>query len=703
VKAPEPTPPPATGPWLGRLAIAGLAATVALWLLDAAVFDPPRWPSRIVVALAGFAVAAWLVRTARRRARDPRDRWLLGLLAASLAVHLIGLDFDVGQRYFGDEGIYRAAAQKINEGELLRPWFIYPHLLFYLDALALWIAALFEPLTGMLAKLVYGLEGPHTLATVVTRMVTSGLAALTVLPVAAIARRIAGSAGAGLVAGLFVVLSPMFIEIAHLNISDVSSTFFAAMTLMQVSRLLERETVRDYLLAGMWAGLTAGSKYPAGVVAVAIVAVSLRWWIENRRPGLGLLWAGLAALAVFVATTPSLLAFPDKVFVGSGPDVMFGYRQYARGGWPGVVAKSNLVFYGDQLRHNFGLPLLAFGVLGLAALCRGAWARLLWLLPFPVLYTVLILRMNIAVPRNLVPVLPEAAMILGLGVWGCWQWTRRLQRTPRRAVAAVLAVLCLAVPVRRTFVEVVRLARPTTRVEAARWVHDNLPPGSFFLQENYTSNLGSRWQYPFSRPRFVIRYTDEQMRDPRHDFLFLASESYDRFLNPKNLDTSNYEAVAAARYREIFDSLELVHELTPDKLQAGPVLRIYRIDPVTPAYGDRRAFAAAEALIPNPTMRPDGDDGAILHHAPFQWSLFKAYLQPGRYRVTIDAEMTEPTGTLRVVDRGNREVATASWTGAGPSGAAAAVTLPASDKYFFYVHLAGGSRLRGLTVEPAPS
>ncbi|MEE8522528.1 MAG: glycosyltransferase family 39 protein [Thermoanaerobaculia bacterium] len=686
----------AIGPWLGRSAALAWTAVVVSWLLDA-VFDPPKLLCQAVVAFAGIVLAAWLGREAYRlwRGEDPWGRWLLGLLATSIAVHFIGLHFEVGQRYFGDEGIYRAAAAKINDGELLRPWFIYPHLLFYLDALALWIAALFDPLVASLAKLLYGVEGPHTLATLATRCVTSGLAALTVLPVMVIARRVAGTPAVGAVAGLFAVLSPIFIHVAHLNISDVSSAFFATLTLMQVSRLLDRESTRDYLLAGLWAGLTAGSKYPAGVVAVAIVAIYLRWWVKNRRPGWGLIWAGLAAMAAFVATTPSFLAFPDKVFVGSGPDIMFGYRQYASGGWPGVVRGSNVVFYGEQLRHNFGAPLLALGVLGLAALRRSQWARLLWVLPFPVLYVVLILRMNIAVPRNLLPALPALAMVLGLGAWGWLRWTQRLAPVPRRTASAAVAVLCLALPLQRTVAEVVKLARPTTRVEAADWVKENLPPGSFFLAENYTPNLGSRWQYPVSRPRFVIRYTREQVRDPRHDFLFVASDSYQRFLEPENLDRTEYE-VAAERYREIFDTFELVREFAPQGLQAGPVLRLYKVDPEPLVYADRRSFTAAEALIPNPTMRPDGDDGPILHHAPIQWSLFKTYLEAGRYRVTIAADMTEPTGTLRITNRDRDAVATAVWD----DGLQATVTLPERDKYFFYVHLAAGSRLRGLEIEP---
>ncbi len=689
-----------TGPRLGLTASLAWAAVLALWLLDAAGIDPPRRLSQAIVALAFAALVYWLVRKARGlwRSEDPWGRWLLGLLAMSIAVHFIGLNFDLGQRYFGDEGIYRAAAEKINGGELLRAWFIYPHLLFYLDAVALWLASLFEPAVAWLAKALYGVEGRHTLATLVTRIVTSGLAALTVLPIAVIARRIIGTAAAGCLAGLFAVLSPIFIQVAHLNISDVSSAFFATMTLMQVSRLLDGESVRDYALAGLWAGLTAGSKYPAGVVAVAIVAIYLRWCFKNRRLGLGLIWAGLTALAAFVATTPSLLAFPGQVFVGSGPDIMFGYRQYAKGGWPGVVRGSNVVFYGEQLRHNFGAPLLAFGLLGLAALRRSQWARLLWILPFPVLYMILILRMNIAVPRNLLPALPAVAMVLGLGVWGWLRLTRRLSPGPRRLVLAALVALCLALPSWRTLAQVVKLAKPTTRMEATAWVKENLPRGSWFLAENYTPHLGSKWQYPVSRPRFVIRYTREQVRDPRHDFLFVASDSYDRFLDPENLDRAEYKG-SAERYREIFDTFELVREFVPEGWQAGPVLRLYRVDPESPSYTDRRTFTAAEALIPNPTMRRDGDDGPILHHAPIQWSLFKAFLQAGRYRVSIDADFTEPTGTLRVTNRDNADVATTVWD----EDQSASVVLTEPDKYFFYVHLAAGSRLRGLEIVPSDS
>ncbi|HLE85138.1 MAG TPA: glycosyltransferase family 39 protein, partial [Thermoanaerobaculia bacterium] len=402
------------------------AATVALWLLDALGRGLPAAVDRVVAGLALSATAALLVRAVRRRWREGlAGRLLLAVLALALAACFIGLASELTTRYFGDEGIYRANARRINGGQLLRPYFVYPHLLFHLDALALWLAGLFGPVVPRLASALYGVEGVGPVAALVTRGVTALLGALTAAPVFAAARRVAGLFAAA-TAGALAALSPLYLEVAHLNLSDVPGAFFAAMTVMQCAALLDGESRRGYLLAGLWAGLAAGGKYPAGVVAVAIAAVWLRWRIAERRWGWGLPWAGAAALAAFLATTPSLLAFPAAVFSGGGKDILLGVRQYAGSGWTGVVRESNLAYYGWLLRLDKGLPALGLGLTGIAGLGSRERARWLWLTPFPAAYLILILAMNVAVSRNLLPALPALAVLLGAGAAGWLRWLDRL-------------------------------------------------------------------------------------------------------------------------------------------------------------------------------------------------------------------------------------------------------------------------------------
>ncbi len=693
----------------GRIAAASWGVVCLLWLLDAVGHGLPAAVDGLAVVLAAVALGAFLARAGRRLWAGEVDggrgagRALLLLAAVAAGFQFLGLGHELGSRYFGDEGIYLQHAREINGGQLFRSWFIYPHLLFYLDALALWIAALFEPLVRS-AALLFDVEGELPVAALVTRWVTAGFGTLTVVPVFAIARRVAGTAAAVLAAAL-VALSPVYLEVTHLNVSDVPATFFATLTVWQVSRLLDRESTRGYVLAGLWAGLAAGSKYPAGVAAVAIVALWLRGRFRDRRFSWDLLWAGLTAIAAFVASTPSLVALAESVHVESGPDLLFGFRAYARGGWTGVVKDSNFGYYLGELRRGFGEPLLLLGVSGLALAGRAAWSRLAWLLPFPAVHLALILSMSMSVKRNLLPSLPMLAVVLGVGAAGWLRWLDRRwpaagRRTPTqsalaRAAVPALAAVCLALPALRSSALVIELARPTTRELAAAWMKDNLPPGSFLVQEAYTPRVGPPYHFPSRRPRFVTRLADEELRQEQYDFVFVADAAYSRFLNPQNRRHQGHLLdPVAERYREIFDTFERVREFVPGRLRAGPALGLYKIDPETPAFARERRFTAAEALLREERMRRD-DDGSVVYRHAVQWSLFKAYLEAGRYAAEVEAEIAADGGTLRVMNRDNQEL------GAHPlAGTTAAVELPRADKYFFYLHLPVGSRLWGMAVAP---
>lgn len=661
-----------------------------LWLGDAAGHGLPDGFDRLAVAVVLLLSLAAGARGVLRRARGDRAvQVLLAVVALSAVLSFAGLAHEVTGRDFGDEGTYRAQAERINaEGQLLRPWFVYPHLLFYLDALGLWVAGLFQPAVDALARLLWGVEGELAVSVLVTRAITATLGALVPVPVFVTARRVAG-AGAGVAAALLAALSPLAVEIAHLNLSDVAAASFVALAAMQTSALLDRETGRDYVFAGVWVGLAAGSKYPAGVVAVAVVALWVRWRIRERRMGWGLLWAGLASLAAFLATTPSLLAFPHAA-LGPSTDVLFGFRQYAHGGWTGVVRSSNSLYYGAQLTANYGLPALGLGLAGLAGLGRRRLGRLAWLLPFPVAHLLLLLNLEMAVPRNLLPVLPLISVVLGCGVAGGWSLLARLGRA-RAPVAAALGVVFVAFPAFATAAEVVRLTRPTTREEAAAWIERNLPPGSFLIQEAYTPPLAPEWRFPTRHPRFAARLDRRDLEDPTYDFLFLAGGSYDRFLRGNNLDDPALEHFAV-RYRAMFERYELVRIWVPGRFQEGTELRLYRLDPDPVRWRARRKFGPAEALLRSPEMAPEQKGGPIRYTAADQWSLFKEYLLPGRYELRVAT--SAGAGRVEVRDRANRIVADRVL----PDAAAVEVELPDREKYFLYVYLPAGSRLAGLSA-----
>lgn len=554
---------------LGWSATALWAAVVLLWMLAVGGHQAPAALCRLAVVAAVLSAAAWLaVRISRS---SPAGLLLATLLVVSLAVRFIGLSHEVEGRYYLDEGTYYHHASEIDAGRWLRLSFVYPHFLYYADALALWIAGLFPGVVAGVAAAI-GVTDPLGVSWLVLRALVALLSAFTVVPVFLIARRI-GGVQAGVTASLLLAFSPLFNDGSHLNTCDVPSAVFATVCLLFVARLIDEERTSDYLLAGVAAGLAAGSKYPAGVVAVAIVAVWVRWRIARRDLRPGLLWAGLAALATFVAVMPSLVVFPEAAFLGNR-GIFFGSRQYGKGGWLGVMPGNNGFFYARQMARSFGLPALLVGLSGLLFTPRGERHRWLWLAPFPGVYLVLISSMNMVVKRNLYPVVPAVAVFLGIGTAAWLRWLgERLPRPAARAtVTAALALACLALPLRETVVQAVSLARRGTREQAAAWIASNVPAGASIAKESYTPDFPAGRYRVFHR-RFVTRLSLDELRG--FDYVLVASSAYLRFADPAAL-TRQHQREMAERYARMFKTFELVHEWRPAEMQAGPVLRLYR-------------------------------------------------------------------------------------------------------------------------------
>jgi hypothetical protein len=739
----------------GAAALALAAMVTVLWLLDVAWRGRggrgvPEGLSRVAIVAALAAGAGWLAAALAARVAGRRG-WQLaaalalpGLVVLSLAVRFAGIDSEVSGRYYLDEGTYYHHATAIDGGELLTRTFIYPHLTYYADALTLWVAARFQVVVGALVRRLYGLDEPLAVAWLLLRGVVALLSALTVVPVWKIAERLGGGsdgppgtgAGDGLawapwtgrVAGALAVglliFSDLFNQGSHLNTCDVPSAFFATVCLLFAARLAQRESARDYALAGVAAGLAAASKYPAGLAALAVAAVWTGWRLRRRDWNPGLAWAALAAAGTVVAVMPSLIAYPDLAF-GGERGVFFGARQYGRGGWLGVMPDSNAAFYGGELLSTFGWPAVAVGVSGLGLLAvRGlraghgerrrapGLAGLLWLAVYPVAFLALIASMNMVVKRNLYPVLPILAVYLGVGMAAWLELAAELaSRSPLvpawrwgRWAVTILALACLWPPVELTARQTVGYVSPTTREDAAAWIGHHLPLGASIVKESYTPDFPAG-RFAVSQQRLAGRIPIPELRDPQNDYLLLSSAAYARFRDPAALFTDNQRELAH-RYDEIFRTFALVKEWVPGELQLGPVLRLYRIDPDPAACVPGAELAAADAFMPDESMRPASDrpDRPLRYTAPGQWSLFRACLPAGRYRLGMLGEL-RPPASVRVTDAtGSQldqlEVKPAG--GPGPAGVAD-FELKRPGKVLLYVDLGSGSRLRAVNVARSPA
>ncbi len=153
--------------WL--VVAAGLtAATLLAWLLTVSGVGAPATLSRLLVLFTSVWILVGVISSIRRGARAESDEvrattWALVVLTlVSFVVRYVGLAFELTTHFHNDEGIFLEIAREMLEGDLLPTRFHYPHLLYYLSAITLWVGDLFPAVTASVASWGFGASRPRT-------------------------------------------------------------------------------------------------------------------------------------------------------------------------------------------------------------------------------------------------------------------------------------------------------------------------------------------------------------------------------------------------------------------------------------------------------------------------------------------------------------------------------------------------------------
>ena len=198
---------------------------------------------------------------------------------------------------------------------------------------------------------------------------------------------------------------------------DVLATFFLVVSLwfaLRISKPDEGDGASDKLYmklavwAGVFAGLSAGTKYTGILALVALVAVVL---LDSRA----IRWKALAfgvgaALLAFFITTPGALLESAKFMAD------FKYEMTHTQTGHGLVfagTGSGFIFHIENLFVAFGLFATLLGAVGLlrASYRRHAWA--IALLAFALVYYILIGRAEVKFMRYVFPLIPVLAVGFG--------------------------------------------------------------------------------------------------------------------------------------------------------------------------------------------------------------------------------------------------------------------------------------------------
>lgn len=310
------------------------------------------------------------------------------------------------------------------------------------------------------------------------RMLSAGLGALGALGTFLVGARLF-NARVGTLAGLFVAFAVVHVNATRFIATDAFATATTAFAVYAAVRILQEGRLGDYALAGALVGLSAASKYNAGVIlAVPILAHVLR---RDHR------WGHVGPLALLVGTT-------GAVFLGTNPYALLDLPTFVEG----VAAEIRHYREGESYgpaNVQPGLPHLAriaktlvstegmslWAALAPVGLLLG-WRRGLdrWAvaLLFPALAAWLLVGQAVFFARNLVLLVPGVSLAAAVAVDELLVrvpgWARERTTAARWTVAALVSVPALV----GALWVASDASRAESRVEIVEFARAQLPPGS---------------------------------------------------------------------------------------------------------------------------------------------------------------------------------------------------------------------------------
>lgn len=284
------------------------------------------------------------------------------------------------------------------------------------------------------ASVIQGRRSAQLAGRVLGALSGAGFALVVVL----ILRRWTNDVGAGFGGGVAAIAPALVVHSRFLTV-DLPATFLIGLSALFALRLLPKEgeespppAMKMAVLAGLFAGLSAGTKY-TGILALLTLYVALAFAKPPRAAVLALAGTG-AALLAFVVTTPGILTNTDKFLT----DFLFEMRKSGVG--QGLIfvgtGPTPLVHFGN-LAIGVGLILVLMGFAGLG---WGAAKKQPWifaLLAFFVIYAVVISRAEVKFLRYTFPLI--LALACGFG----WLIGESHARGGRLRILVVLGILGL--------------------------------------------------------------------------------------------------------------------------------------------------------------------------------------------------------------------------------------------------------------------
>lgn len=387
--------------------------------------------------------------------------------------------------YFEDEGHhFNRTVEMYKTGDYNPHYFHKPSLHFYLRQPAVAVAVNILKARGEIqsaddirTKDHFGLAGwaftsSHPLVVVATRAVSLGLSLALIALTFWLCYLISQSASLSTLSAAILILSPEFFTNSTVVGVDVLMAVMVLAATISALYYIKLRRLVFLVLTAILSGLAISSKYSAA--PVLIIAPLLVFFYETRNLKAWAL-ALMIPLLSFMCGSPYILADLGLAH----EQVSYEVWHYAVSGHEGHSAAPGLgqfLFYLNWFTNSdLGPVVLAFAILGSLTLCSRPNRPIVVFFAFPLLYISMMLCLKTNFTRNMVVVLPYASIVAAIGALGV---VKIFGTAPRRVFVFLGLSFCISViPLGRTLAErSVRLITHDARLDASRWLRENLPP-----------------------------------------------------------------------------------------------------------------------------------------------------------------------------------------------------------------------------------
>lgn len=530
----------------------------------------PLW-----VFFAALLVGACFARGEQGRLPSTGTRgWLWALLAVVVGAGLrfYGITFGLPSTFHPDEVPKVNAIMRMVEQNTWDPqYFLHPSLLLYttygMNTLIRWLGI--DSLLGYTGTF-------RETAFLAGRLVSATAGTLSIILTYQVARRLF-SPRVGALSAMLLAVFPLHVTCSRYLKEDALLTFviLSCVLCTVVAMTTNRRWV--LLVAGFFAGCTAGAKYSG--ILMAVVPCSAPWLVSRSwKPDLRWLpfavMAGVIAPLGFLCTTPYAVLNSVKFI----KDFSSESRHMQTGHTQSIDAWSQLWMYHFWRSIKPGMTVVTSvaSVIGLGFLARRRRIEDLLIVGLVILFYMpaeFVKAKPAPQPeRYILPCLPFLAIALSA-------WLDSLRgRGVRNFAVTACAIGLVASPLLRAGALASEITFDT-REQMAAWMKANLPPGSKVFMD------WSPYCPRFHENEFAVEYIPRahiipkldvsQLRESDADYLILSSLYYDRYFKQPESNP-----VLRQRLREVFERVPVVTQIVPESGTYGfhnPVLTLFSL------------------------------------------------------------------------------------------------------------------------------